>query len=84
MIYENDINLLSNETLRNQVDRLSEGYYYLDEAPKFEAQRKSLKERLYNGKITSKEYSEKARILIQNILGNIDKVYRTSEEELPF
>lgn len=82
MIYENDINLLSSETLRDQVDRLTEGRYYLDEAPKFEAQRKNLKERFYNGKISSKEYSEKARILIQNVLGNIDKVYIS--EDLPF
>lgn len=82
MIYLNDINLMSNELLKDQIDRLTEGKYYLDQASKFEEQRRKLKERFYNGKLTTKEYSNKARILIENILSNIDKVYIS--ENLPF
>ena len=82
MIYFNDINLMSNELLKDQIDRLTEGKYYLDQASKFEEQRRKLKERFYNGKITTKEYSDKAKILIENVLSNIDKVYIS--ENLPF
>ena len=82
MIYLNDINLMSNELLKDQIDILTEGKYYLDQASKFEEQRRKLKERFYNGKLTTKEYSDKARILIENVLSNIDKVYIS--ENLPF
>ena len=82
MIYENDINLLSKKSLCEQIEELSEGRYYLKDKNKWENQRKTLQENYYSGKITGKQYSEKARILIQNVLSNIDKVFIS--EYLPF
>lgn len=82
MIYENDINLLSKKSLCEQIEELSDEKMYLKDKNKWENQRKTLQENYYSGKITGKQYSEKARILIQNVLSNIDKVFIS--EYLPF
>lgn len=82
MIYDWNISLLSKKSLYEQIDELSEGRYYLKDKNKWENQRKTLQDNYYSGKITGKQYSEKARILIHNVLSNIDKVFIS--EDLPF
>lgn len=82
MIYEDSIKLISEKSLCEQIEELSEGRYYLKDKNKWKNQRKTLQENYYSGKISGKQYSEKARILIQNVLSNIDKVFIS--EDLPF
>jgi len=82
MIYDWNISLLSKKSLCEQIEELSEGRLYLKNKDKWENQRKILQENYYSGKISGKQYSEKARILIQNVLSNIDKVFIS--ENLPF
>ena len=84
MIHEIDINLLSKKSLCEQIEELSEGRMYLKNSSKWENQRKKNWERFYSGKINSKEYARISRILISNILDEIDTVYITPDEELPF
>lgn len=82
MIYDWNISLLSKKSLSEQIEELTEGRYYLKDKNKWESQRKTLQENYYSGKITGKQYSKEARILIQNVLSNIDKVFIS--ENLPF
>ena len=71
MIYEWNINLLSKESLCEQIQNLSEGKLYLKNKDKF-----------YSGKLNTKDYSHKSRILIQNVLDDIDTVFIS--DNLPF
>ena len=82
MICEWNISLLSKKSLSEQIEELSEGKYYLKDKNKWENQRKIIQDDYYSGKISGKQYSEKARILIQNVLSNIDKVFIS--DNLPF
>ncbi len=82
MIYDWNISLLSKKSLCEQIEELSDGKMYLKDKNKWQNQRKTLQENYYSGKIIGKQYSEKARILIQNVLSNIDKVFIS--EYLPF
>lgn len=82
MIYSWDISLLSEKSLFEQIEELTEGRYYLKDKNKWENQRKTLKENYYSGKITGKQYSKEASILINKVLSNIDKVFIS--ENLPF
>ncbi len=84
MIYEDSIKLMSKKSLCEQIEELSEGRMYLKDKDKWERQRRNLQDRLYSGKINSKEYSKKSRLLIQNILSNLDTVYISKDENLPF
>ena len=79
------INDIYTEGLKRKVQEIEgakEIIKYLKDKNKWENQRKTLQENYYSGKITGKQYSEKARILIQNVLSNIDKVFIS--EYLPF
>ena len=82
MIYHDSIKLMDSRTLAKQIEDLSEGKQYLKDANKWEQIRKNNFLRYYNGKITAKEYAEKQRILIDNVLSNIDENYIS--ENLPF
>ena len=86
MITRNDIKLWnSSKTLYEQIDELSYGEYGLKDPVKWENQRKKIKNEYITGKITIKEYTLKANLLIENVLSNIVKneVF-SSEDELPF
>ena len=82
MIYEWNINLLSKESLCEQIENLSEGRLYLKNKDKWENQRINLRDKFYSGKLNTKDYSHKSRILIQNVLGDIDTVFIS--DNLPF
>ena len=75
MIYEWNINLLSKESLCEQIENLSEGRLYLKN-------KDNLRDKFYSGKINTKDYSHKSRILIQNVLDDIDTVFIS--DNLPF
>ena len=86
MIRRNDIKLwTSDKTLYEQIDELSYSEYSLKDPIKWENQRKKIREEYISGKITIKEYTLKANLLIDNVLSNIVKneVF-SSEDELPF
>ena len=86
MITRNDIKLWnSSKTLYEQIDELSYGEYGLKDPTKWENQRIKIRNEYISGKITIKEYTLKANLLIDNVLSNIVKneVF-SSEDELPF
>lgn len=86
MIRRNDIKLwITDKTLGEQIDELSEGEYSLINPSKWEEQRRKIKNEYVTGKIGIKEYIKKANLLIDNVLDNITKndVF-SSEDELPF
>lgn len=82
MIYHDSIKLLDNRTLGKQIEDLSEGKQYLKEANKWEQIRKNNMKNYFNGKLTAKEYAEKQRTLIDNVLSNIDNCFIS--DNLPF
>lgn len=82
MIYDWNISLLSKKSLCEQIEELSEGRYYLKDKNKWENQRINLREKFYSGKLNTKDYSHKSRILIQNVLDDIDTVFIS--DNLPF
>lgn len=84
MIYFNQINMLSNKTLEQQIEELSEGSYYLENAEKFERIRKKNRELYYNGKRNLAEYSKINRNLIDEVLVNIKKNEIFGTGEVPF
>lgn len=85
MIYFNNINMLSEKTLEDQVDELSEGTYYLEKAKELERKRMKNHELYYNGKRSLKEYSKVNRDIINDVLTNIKKnEIFSSTEEVPF
>ena len=61
------------------------GEYTLKDPVKWENQRNKIKSEYISGRITIKEYTMKANLLIDNVLSNIVKneVF-SSEDELPF
>lgn len=86
MIRRNDIKLwISDKTLGEQIDELSEGKYSLKDPDKWENQRRKIRNEYVTGKIGIKEYTQNANLLIDNVLDNITKndVF-SSEDELPF
>ena len=85
MITENNIKLNDSRTLSKQIEDLSEGFYYLMNASKWESIRLNNQEKYYSGKIGAKEFAEKQRLLIRNVLSDIEKntIY-SSTDELPF
>ena len=86
MITRNDIKLwTSSKTLYEQIDELSFGEYSLKDPTKWENQRIKIRSEYISGKITIKEYTLKANLLIDNVLSNIVKneVF-SSEDKLPF
>lgn len=85
MIYFNNIDLNSNKTLEEQIEELSNGDYYLKNAQKIENRRIKNKEKLYNGKINLHDYAKESRLIIDEVLLNIEKEeYFGSTDNLPF
>ena len=86
MIRRNDIKLwITDKTLGEQIDELSEGEYSLINPSKWEEKRRKIRNEYVTGKIGIKEYTKNANLLIDNVLDNIIKneVF-SSEDELPF
>lgn len=82
MITFYDIKMMGKDSLPKQIEKLSEGKYYLNNGEKWEKQREELNNKYYNGKINIKEYEKKSLILIENVLSNIIENYNF--ENLPF
>ena len=82
MITFYDIKIWSKDSLPKQIEKLSNGKYYLNDGEKWEKQRIELNSKYFNAEINIKEFEKKSIILIENVLSNIIENYNF--ENLPF
>lgn len=82
MITFYDIKLMASDSLPKQVEKLSEGKFYLNNGEKWEKQRKELNYEYYMGKINITLYEKRAITLIENVLNNLLENYNF--ENIPF